>query len=107
MSGQSRIAEVLRERFKYSLTLAGKWIDTGPEAVEVDDLAAEIVAALHPRVETAEDLDALPEGSIIEAVKGVPEVKWNGRWYAMTSDAFEPDLPARVIYSPTDTGEEA
>ncbi|ABE67546.1 hypothetical protein SEA_SANDALPHON_53 [Mycobacterium phage Sandalphon] len=59
------------------------------------------VERLRPRViETVEQLDALPEGSIVEAVIGVPEVKWDGCWYAMTADAFEPDLPAHVLYIP-------
>ncbi|AIM50998.1 hypothetical protein SEA_MODRAGONS_55 [Mycobacterium phage Modragons] len=105
------------ERAKADMELWGRTpcveieVVTGMTAAEdayrrAPETVAELVTEverLRPKViETVEQLDALPEGSIIEAVKGVPEVKWDGRWYAMTSDAFEPDLPARVIYSPED-----
>ncbi|AON96802.1 hypothetical protein BI081_gp051 [Mycobacterium phage Tonenili] len=66
-----------------------------------EHVAELIDAALYPCIETAEQLEALPDGAVVEVVKGVPEVKWDGCWYAMTSDAFEPDLPACVLYTPT------
>lgn len=54
------------------------------------------------RIESAADLDALPDGSIYasDGHQETPEVKWNGHWYAMTSDAFEPDFPGSVLWRP-------
>lgn len=113
MSNTDRIAQILRERFKYSvrrLKIGSEWIDTGPEAVKVEDLAAEIDAALHPVIETAEQLDALPDHSIIRCAAGAawhkqelhcaPGEPWWCAGSEIEGPASDVMLPARVLYAP-------
>lgn len=59
----------------------------------------------HPdprRVETAEELEALPDGAVyLSDGHGMAEQKQGGVWYAVGShQPFEPDLPGVVLWTP-------
>ncbi|MCC9181129.1 hypothetical protein [Mycolicibacterium mageritense] len=65
---------------------------------------AELIdAALHPRIETAEQLDALPEKAIVVDCHGNPVSKVDGIWwYGSARASIVPPygFPARVLYNP-------
>lgn len=70
-------------------------------------VAALIAAAAQehyrPVIETVEQLDALPDGSVYvsDSHQETPETKVQGCWYApLLAKPFEPDLPGTVVWSP-------
>ncbi|QDF19810.1 hypothetical protein QEH38_gp78 [Mycobacterium phage LilSpotty] len=91
-----RIAEVIRP-----------WLRRKREA---EELAGEIAAVVQPRIDTVEQLDALPDHSIIRCASGAG---WHKQeltcspgepWWCAGSEIECPSsaipLPARVLYTP-------
>lgn len=59
------------------------------EGLNPEDLAEEIIAAgwhRHRTITTAEELDKLPDGSIIRSADGLPFQKDDGAWVQLTGD---------------------
>ena len=99
----ARIAEILRDRFPF-VSAAG-----------LGEIAAEIGAALRPRIDTMEQLDALPFLTIVREVYG-PSPRacdYGAVWERRTSgwqciagsvmpprDEHAPRLGCRVLYTP-------
>lgn len=84
-------ANILRDRFPFM----------SPTALA--ELAEEIDVVLHPRIETVEQLDALPDGSIVMDCHGTPVSKVEGIWwYGSARARVVPPygFPARVLYTP-------
>ena len=99
MSNTDRIAQILRERLPLHLTAGGY--------VGVPELAAAIDAELHPVIETVEQLDALPMGSVIRGKTSSYERFADGHWWRPAAHLPVPlsalhvlVLPARVLYTP-------
>lgn len=98
---QGRIAQILRE----SLRDVGRHLGRDVE----QKLARDLHAALHPVVETVDQLDALPEGAVIHVphkVTASSVEKRHNRWWPNRSTGpfhhgFRDELlPARVLYTP-------
>ena len=77
MSGAARFGDrSLADRI--AAVLNGYFIDDGFNA----HVAAEIAAAVHPTIGTVDQLDALPEGSVILTVDGVAfQRSETGMWF--------------------------
>ncbi|ASJ79138.1 hypothetical protein SEA_ZENTIME222_57 [Mycobacterium phage ZenTime222] len=96
---ETRIAEVIRP-----------WLRRKREA---EELAGEIVAVVRPRIETVEQLDALPEGAVVRSDDGGVYVKdhrytqagepWWPAGYDVECGSESISLPARVLYLPEAT----
>ncbi|OFB37949.1 hypothetical protein BA059_16765 [Mycolicibacterium sp. (ex Dasyatis americana)] len=87
-----RIAEILRDQFRFV------------SESRLGEIAAEIDAELHPVIETVEQLDALPNGSVVlDSEDGSWQRAW-GFWYAGgnrdSCPASDVWLPARVLWTP-------
>lgn len=74
-------------------------------------LADAAIAALHPVIETVEQLDALPVGTVVRTTEGRVAVKnsehrGDSWWSEADEEEFDcgsdelDDLPARVLYTP-------
>lgn len=71
-------------------------------------IAAAVIDAMHPRIETADQLDALPNGSIIRPESGTGWLsggswtKYDDEWYSWAMDYGEPSnqvpLPAILLW---------
>ncbi|AVP41727.1 hypothetical protein I5H14_gp071 [Mycobacterium phage Batiatus] len=100
MSDQARIAELIRP-----------WLRRRRDAEDVAELIAQLV---YPRIETVEQLDALPEGSVVrndesrifEKGGEVSLMELYGPWFTPGCEVPDPSealtLPARVLYSGLD-----
>ena len=52
-------------------------------------------------VTTVEELDALPEGTMIRDSEGTVAENWDGTWYVTGAGRYwNEDLPATVLYEP-------
>lgn len=117
MSNTDRIEQVLREQFQVSAQ--AEWLGTPPVLVNIGGLAYLIDAELHPVIETVEQLDALPPGSVVLEAMGrygdflgittIPGVfhKFPAPvegWYVVAGhgarESTSIELPARVLYTP-------
>ena len=64
-----------------------------------DHLAAVLVAELRPEIISVEELDALPEESVINDAHGCTAKKFRDAWWWIaTHEPCEPDLPAILLY---------
>lgn len=74
-----------------------------------EDLAEEIIAAGFHRnrtIETEEELEALPDGSIVRDSWGITLTKDYESWYrTLADDPDEVELPATVLWEPGDGDE--
>ena len=86
----ARIAEILRDRFPF-VSAAG-----------LGEIAAEIGAALHPRIETPDQLHELPHKSVVLAASVYPFDKYDTMWWhdGVSHEAEDVPLPAIVLYTP-------
>ncbi|MEX3655272.1 hypothetical protein ABFW14_08485 [Mycolicibacterium fortuitum] len=107
MSNTDRIEQVLREQFQVSAQ--AEWLGTPPVLVNIGGLAYLIDAELHPVIETVEQLDALPDESVVllHGPNGGAIQKRYGTWHWANDDGddswsseLESFLPARVLYTP-------
>lgn len=120
MSDQARITEVL-DHHRYDISdpvvhrcICGADIGRDPDAINAHR-AAEIVAALHPRIDTVDQLDALPFLTIVREVYGPSPsgcdygAVWERRtsgWHCIAGsvmpprDEHAPRLGCRVLYHP-------
>lgn len=101
----ARITEIqLKHRRMFSDRCAcGDEVGEDRHAAHVSALIAQAAEEHYrPRIELPVQLDELPDGAIYvsDSDQNTPEVRWDGAWYAMTSDAFEPDTPGTVVWSP-------
>ncbi|AKQ06977.1 hypothetical protein PBI_OVECHKIN_75 [Mycobacterium phage Ovechkin] len=93
MSDQARIAELIRP-----------WLRRRRDAEDVAELIAQLV---YPRIETVEQLDALPIRSLVRSDIGEVFERLRGGWDCLHEDGsaglvmpFAIRLPARVLYTP-------
>lgn len=96
---QGRIAQILRE----SLRDVGRHLGRDVE----QKLARDLHAALHPVVETVEQLDALPVRSLVRDDHGEVFERLRSGWDCLHEDgaggllkSTAIRLPARVLYTP-------
>lgn len=67
-------------------------------------LAAVVAAVVYPCIDTVDELDSLPEDSVINDAHGCTAKKQGDAWWwVRTTDPFEPDLPAIVLWQPEDS----
>lgn len=104
MSDLARIEEILRDRYAHPTEFYDDELDRWAE-----DTAAEVADALHPRIESVEQLDALPDGAVIHVphkVTASSVEKRHDRWWPNRASGpfhhgFRDELlPARVIFTP-------
>lgn len=123
MSNVDRIAQILRDHRKWwtvqsavaKCTASGcLWSKFGTitqtDAAHAAHLAELIDAVLHPVIETVEQLDALPDHSIVRCAAGAawhkqelycsPGEPWWCAGSEIESPASDVMLPARVLYTP-------
>lgn len=99
-----RIAQVLRCA---GVLIPNDYTESWDYSRKINELAAKIDSELHPIIETVEQLDALPEESIVRGRTGMPWHKGCGHWWpASASGGGRPAtmiaLPARLLHSPGD-----
>lgn len=112
MTDTSRIAEILRCA---GILLPNDYTRSWDYNRALNELAAEIDAALHPRIDTLEQLDALPFLTIVREVYGPSPsgCDYGAVWERRTSgwqciagsvmpprDEHAPRLGCRVLYTP-------
>lgn len=101
-----RIAQILRCA---GVLLPNDYTRTWDHQRSITELAAKIDTELHPRIETSEQLDALPFRTVIQrdAPRSLPLWKAHHFWCLgdrlLTDRAeVESQLPARVLWCPGD-----
>lgn len=113
MSDQARIAEVLR-RHRRVLNLdsgtshcfaarSGQCDFAGGVRADWEAHVAPLIdAALHPRIETPDQLHELPHKSVVLAASVYPFDKYDTMWWhdGVSHEAEDVPLPAIVLYTP-------
>lgn len=105
MTNVDRITQILQCS---GVLLPNDYTPTWDYNRKINELAAKIDAELHPVIETVEQLDALPDFSVVhDRVNTVWEKEWHcgeGPWWQTSSDLPRSNedfwLPARVLYTP-------
>ena len=112
MSDQARIAEILRCA---GILLPNNYTRSWDYNRALNELAAQIDAVVHPRIDTVEQLDALPFLTIVREVYGPSPsgCDYGAVWERRTSgwqciagsvmpprDEHAPRLGCRVLYTP-------
>ncbi|NOR03664.1 hypothetical protein HGK72_26800 [Mycolicibacterium fortuitum] len=107
MSNTDRIAQIL---LCSGVLLPNDYTPTWDYNRQLRELAAKIDAELHPVIETVEQLDALPDHSIVRCAAGAawhkqelycsPGEPWWCAGSEIESPARDVMLPARVLYTP-------
>lgn len=100
---ETEAADPLNEWFRrIGTTLTNDDYEAGIQAMAAHDAA--VIAAIHPTVTTVEELDALPEWTIIQLPGSLVLESEGGAWYApgdpdpvRVSGVF---LPATVLHIP-------
>lgn len=114
MSDQDRIAEIMcqhiqggslyaDERGAFYKCRCGARFDVGTASGHRAHLAAEIADALHPRIDTVEQLDALPAGVVVidDRYDVLQRESDAAGWLMAGFEGWHvPVLPAIVLYTP-------
>lgn len=100
---QKRIAQVLRCA---GILLPNDYTPEWNYDLRLNELAYTIDAELHPVIETVEQLDALPMGSVIRGKTSSYERFADGHWWGPSAllpvslSELHVLVPARVLYTP-------
>ncbi|GJJ22311.1 hypothetical protein [Mycolicibacterium mageritense] len=105
MSDHARIAEILRSA---GILLPNDYTRSWDYNRALNELAAQIDAAVRPRIETLEQLDALPPETIVKTEGGTVACRFYDREHGVVFgddrpfkwSALATELPAIVLWSP-------
>lgn len=102
-----RIADVLRQYFDNAYDYEGNEFHP-----DISCLADDIAAVVRPRIDSIEQLDALPDGSVVRAREGaiyekdtqhtIPGEPWWPSGYDVECETTRIALPATLLWTPGD-----